>query len=257
MALRRVVTIAANTVREAIRSKVLYTLVFFAILLIGTGMLLATLSYVEQESILQDVGFAAIRLFGVAIAIFVGIGLIHKEVDRRTIYTILSKPISRTEFLLGKYFGLVATLWLQLVIMGAAFAGTQLLAGAPLHAAHAMALGLVAVELAVIVAIATLFSSFTTPMLASLFTIGLWVVGHLSRDLRELGQQSGVGAVKTVTAVLHRALPDLESFNLTVQAVHGLPITASDVFLPLIYGAGYAALVLCAASLAFERRDFR
>ncbi len=257
MAVRRVATIAANTVREAIRSKVLYTLVFFAVLLIGTGVLLSTLSYVEQESILQDVGFAAIRLFGVAIAIYVGIGLIYKEVDRRTIYTILSKPISRTEFLLGKYFGLVATLWLQLAIMGAAFAVTQLLAGAPLHGAHVVALGLVAVELAVVVAVATLFSSFTTPMLASLFTTGLWVVGHLSRDLRELGQQSGVGSVKAITSVLYRALPDLESFNLTVQAVHGLPITASDVLLPLLYGAGYAALLLCAASLTFERRDFR
>src|SRR5690606_15726934 len=128
----RVAVIAANTVREAVRSKVLYTLVFFAVLLIGTGVLLSMLTYVEGQRILQSVGLAAIRLFGAAIAIFVGIGLIHREVERRTIFTILSKPVTRSEFLLGKYAGLVVTIWLQVLVMGAAFAAVSLLAGAPL-----------------------------------------------------------------------------------------------------------------------------
>ena len=257
MSLVRVGTLAANTVREAIRNRVLYTLVFFAVLLIGTGVLLSTLSYVERERILQDVGLAAIRLFGAAIATFVGIGLIHSEVDRRTIYTILSKPLSRTEFLLGKYFGLLVTLWLQLLIMGGVFTACSLLVNAPLSSAHAVALVLTAMELALLAAIATLFSAFTTPMLASLFTVGLYLIGHLTRTLRDLGQGSPVAAVREMTAVLHRVLPDLESFNLTTQAVHGLPVTASDVFLPMVYGAGYAALVLCLAAIVFERRDFR
>jgi ABC-type transport system involved in multi-copper enzyme maturation permease subunit len=253
----RVGTLAANTVREAIRNRVLYTLVFFAVLLIGTGVLLSTLSYVERGRILQDVGLAAIRLFGAAIAVFVGIGLIHNEVDRRTIYTILSKPLSRTEFLLGKYFGLLVTLWLQLVVMGGVFGACSLLAGAPLTEAHAAALALTAVELGLLAALATLFSAFTTPMLASLFTVGLYLIGHLTRNLRDLGRHSDVAAVREATAVLHRVLPDLESFNLTTQAVHGLTVTASDVWLPLVYGAGYSVLVLCLASVVFERRDFR
>ena len=118
---QRVTAIATNTLREAIRNKVLYVLLFFALLLISTGVLLSTLSYVERDRILQDVGLAAIRLFGAAMAIFLGVGLIHKEVDRRTIYTVLSKPLSRAEFLLGKYLGLVATLWLQMVVMGLGF----------------------------------------------------------------------------------------------------------------------------------------
>jgi len=253
----RVLTLAGNTVREAVRNRVLYTLVFFAVALIGTGVLLSTLSYVEQERILQDVGLAAIRLFGVAIAIFVGVGLIHREVDRRTIYTILSKPVSRTEFLLGKYLGLVATLWLQVAIMAAAFAVVSLMAGAPLGAGHAAAIGLIAVELALVVAIATLFSAFTTPMLASLFTAGLFVVGSLSRDLRELGVHSGSHVARQVLEGLYRVLPDLESFNLSIQAVHGLPIAATDVWLPVFYAAGYSAWVLLLAVVIFERRDFR
>ena len=255
--LLRIQTIAVNTVREAVRSKVLYVLLFFALVLIGTGVLLSTLSYVEQERILQDVGLAAMRLFGVAIAIFVGVGLLHKEVDRRTIHTILSKPISRGEFLLGKYAGLVATLWLLVAVMALAFVVVSLLAGAKLRGGHAAAIGLVGAELSLVVAIATLFSAFTTPLLASLFSCGLFLAGHLSRDLRGLGAQSDQALVRAATAALYRVLPDLKGFDLGIQAVHGLPIAASDVWLPLAYGVGYTGLLLLAAVTIFERRDFR
>ena len=107
------------------------------------------------------------------------------------------------------------------------------------------------------VAIATFFSAFTTPMLASCFSTGLWVVGNLTRDLRDIGAQSDLESVRSATVWLHRLLPDLESFNLTIEAVHGLPITASDVWLPLCYGAGYVGIVLVCAVAIFERRDFR
>ena len=250
-------TIATNTVREAIRNKLLYVLLFFAVALILAGVFLSSLSYVESERILQDIGLAAIRLFSVAIAIFVGVNLIYKEVDRRTVYTILSKPLSRTEFLLGKYVGLVLTIWMQMAVMIMAFAGVSLATGAPLTPAHAAAFFLTGVELALVVALATLFSSFTTPMLASFFSGGLWFVGHLTRDLRDLGAASDLESVQRLTALLHRVLPDLESFNLSIEAAHGLPVVASDVWLPLLYGAGYVAILLVAATALFGRRDFR
>jgi ABC-type transport system involved in multi-copper enzyme maturation permease subunit len=255
--LLRIYTLAVNTVREAVRNKVLYVLLFFALVLIGTGVLLSTLSYVERERILQDVGLAAIRLFGAGIAIFVGVGLVHKEVDRRTIFTILSKPVSRAEFLLGKFAGLVVTLWIQVAILAAGFFLVSWMAGAPITAGHGKALLLVAGELAVLVAVATLFSSFTTPMLASLFGAGFYVVGHLTRDLRELGAQSGSEMAALVTKALHRTLPDLEAFNLTIEAVHGLPIPAATVWQPMLYAAFYAAVLLLLATVVFERRDFR
>jgi ABC-type transport system involved in multi-copper enzyme maturation permease subunit len=249
--------IAMNTVREAVRSKVLYVLLFFAIIMMLFGILLSALSYVESERIMQDMALAAMRVFGVAIAIFVGVNLIHKEVDRRTVYTILSKPLTRAEFLLGKYAGLVLTIWLQLAIMVACFAGVSVLTGAPLDAGHAAACLLIGVELALVVAVATLFSAFTTPMLASFFTAGVWVAGHLTRDLRDVGSRSDEAWVRAATAWLHRVLPDLESFNLTIEAVHGLPVTAADVWLPLVYGTAYATLLLLLAVTIFERRDFR
>jgi ABC-type transport system involved in multi-copper enzyme maturation permease subunit len=253
----RIQAIAANTVREAVRNKVLYTLVFFGVLLIATGIFVSSLSYVEGERILQSVGLSSLRLFGAAIAIFVGVGLVHKEIDRRTIYTILSKPVSRTEFLLGKFAGLVATLWLQVAIMAAAFVAVSWLSDAPLDRGHAAAIVLAAWELLVLVAIATLFSSFTTPMLASLFTAGFYLVGHVTRDLKELGAQSKEASVQHVTELLHRVLPDLENFNLTIQAIHQLEIEPARFWLPLAYGALYTAALLALASLIFERRDFR
>ena len=249
--------IATNTVRESVRSKLLYGLLFFAVLMIGAGAVVASLSYVESERILQDVGMASVRFFGVAIAILVGINLIHREVDRRTVYTILSKPLSRGEFLVGKVLGLTLTIWLQMAIMGVAFAAVSLATGAPLGAPHLAFFFLTGVELALVVGIATFFSAFTTPVLAAFFTTGIWSLGHLSRELRDLGAQGDSVSFQWITWLLHRVLPDLESFNLASEAAHLLPVTASDWLLPALYGAGYLALVLFAAVAVFERRDLR
>jgi ABC-type transport system involved in multi-copper enzyme maturation permease subunit len=249
--------IATNTVRESVRSKLLYGLLFFAVLLIGAGAVIATLSYVESERILQDIGMGAVRLFGVAIAILVGINLIHREVDRRTVYTILSKPLSRAEFLVGKFLGLTLTIWIQMGIMGLAFAGVSIATGAPLGAPHLAFFILTGCELALVVAIATLFSAFTTPVLATFFTTGVWVVGHASRELRDLGASANSPVLERTTWLIHRLLPDLESFNLASEAAHVLPVTTSDWLLPLLYGAGYLTLVLFAAVALFERRDLR
>ncbi|MCH8209412.1 MAG: SpoIIE family protein phosphatase [Nitrospinae bacterium] len=142
----RIWAIAVNTAREAIRNKLLYTFLFFALAMMLFGVVLATISYVERERMMQDFAFASIRLFSVAIAIFVGVGLIHKDIDRRTVYTILSKPLSRAEFLIGKFTGLILIIWLQVAIMALFFAGGSLLMGAPLGFTHLAALALIEEE---------------------------------------------------------------------------------------------------------------
>ncbi len=253
----RIWTLASNTVREAIRSKLLYTLLGFAIALILLAIALSQLSYIDNDRILQNFGFASIRLFSVAIAIFVGVNLIHKEVDRRTVYTILSKPLSRSEFLLGKYFGLLITIWLQLGIMVAFFVGTSVVTGASLGLSDAAVIALLCVELALVVAIATLFSAFTTPMLASFFSVGIWIVGNLTRDLKLMGAKASDTSIEWVTTWLHRVLPDMASFDLTIEAAHGLPISASDLAIPMVYGVGYIVILLMISMAIFERRDFR
>jgi ABC-type transport system involved in multi-copper enzyme maturation permease subunit len=225
--------------------------------MIGGGVLLATLSYVEVEEILQDMGMAAIRLFGSGIAIFVGVGLIHDEVERRTIFTILSKPVTRGEFLVGKWAGLTLTVWLQLLLMAAAFVLVSRLAGAHVGPAHALAIVLIGLELMVLVALATLFSTFTTPMLASFYTVGLWLIGHLSRDLYLLGQQSELASVVRLTAGLYAVLPDLEMFNKTLEAVHRLPIHGYELGFATLYAIGYSGSILVLASTIFARRDLK
>lgn len=253
----RIQALAFNTLREAIRNKLLYTLLGFGVLMIGAGVLVATLSYVEVDEILQDVGLGAIRFFGSGIAIFVGIGLVYGEVDRRTIFTILSKPVSRTEFLVGKFVGLTLTVWLQLVLMALAFACVSVLAGAPIEIGHGIAIVLIGLELMVLVAIATFFSSFTTPMLAALFTVGLWLIGHLSRDLQALGRQSDTETVSSISTWIFRVMPDFEVFNKTLEAVHGLPIDSGEVAMAFVYAIGYIVVTMTFGSIIFSRRDFK
>ena len=252
-----VLAIATNTVRDALRNRVLYILVFFSLVMIGTSTALSTLSYVERTRILQDVGFAAIRFFGAAIAIFMGVGLIHREVERRTIYTILSKPVTRAQFMAGKYLGLVATLWLQLAIMMAAFAVVSLASNADLGVGHAIALGLVALELALVVAFATLFSSFATPFLAACYSVGLYLVGHLTRDLRALGASAHSNAVEDVTLWIHRLFPDLSALDRSIEAVHGLAIPPAEIGWAVLMGVAWCLGFLLVAVVVFERRDFR
>lgn len=254
---RRLVAVAINTVREAIRNKLLYAILIVSVLMLIGGVLLSTLSYVEGTRIMQDLGLAGIRVFAAGTAIFLGVSLLYKEVDRRTIFTIVSKPMSRSEFLLGKYLGLVATTWMLLACMGAAFAAISLLAGAPIHLGHAVALALQGMELTIVIAVATLFSAFTTPMLASMFTCGIYLVGHLTQNLYHLGVQAEDPSSAALALWLFRILPDLELFNLSIKAVHGLPISAGEIWWPVAYALCYSALLLGGASWIFARRDFR
>ena len=165
--------------------------------------------------------------------------------------------MTRGVFLLGKFAGLTLTVWLLLITMGAAFALVSLGAGAILDAGHLKALFLIGVELMLIVAIATLFSSFTTPMLSALFTLGLYVLGHLSQDLHALGQHADLELVARTASVIYQVLPDLERFNLSIQAVHNLPIPAAQIGYATLYGCLYSAGLLIFAIMLFQRRDFK
>lgn len=255
--LRAIQTIAANTLRDAVRSRVLYVLLFFSLVMIASSVTLAAFSYVERERIIQDIALSSIRFFGAAIAIFVGVGLVHREVERRTIYTILSKPVTRAQFIIGKYLGLVATLWIQLAVMACGYFAICELNGAVLGSGDAIAVGLIAVELSVVVAFATLFSSFATPFLAASYSVGLYMVGHLTRDLRVIGEGSGSETVASLTVWLERLLPDLSAFNRVMEAIHDLPIPPVEVGAALLQGIAWTVAFLAIAAWTFERRDFR
>jgi len=251
------VAIASNTVREALRNRLMYAIFAVSVLVTLGSVAISTLSYVEGTRIMQDFAFATMRMFTVGTAILLGINLLHREVERRTLYTILSRPLSRTTFLVGKYAGLVATTWLMLLCMAAVFGAVSWAAGAPLHLGHMAAVGMLAVEMSIVVGIAILFSSFTTPMLASLFTISLYAVGHLSQNLLRLANASEDPWVRELGTGLYRVLPDLQIYDLSIEAVHGLAIPGAALAWSVLYALMYASLLLLGASVLFSRRDLR
>ena len=158
---RRVVAIARNAFREAVRDRVLYNLVVFALLLIGGAVFLGELSAGQEAKIIVDLGLSATLLFGMFIAVFVGVGLVYKEIERRTLYAILSKPVSRGEFLLGKYLGLCLTLFVNVAIMGAGLSLALLFVKRgwdPLLVRIWPAVLLIYIELMILTGVAMLFS---------------------------------------------------------------------------------------------------
>lgn len=248
--------IAANTFREAIRDRILYGLLAFAVLLIGASVALADLSIGQQERLIKDIGLAAISLIGAVMAVFLGITLVSREVERRTVYTILAKPIRRYELVLGKYFGLAATIGVNVLVMGLCLTGVVGWLGwwQPTVAA---ALLLAFVEMLVVTAVATLFSTFTTPTLAAIFTLAFFVIGHLTATLRYLGEHAPSEAARVVFAVVYRVLPNLEAFNLKTRVANNELVTLLEVGLATGYGVLYATALLALAVLIFERRELR
>jgi len=255
--MNRIAVIALNTFHETLRDKILYNLVFFGLLLIVSSILLGSLTMGEQAKIIQDLGLASIHLFGMLIAIFVGIGLVSKEIEKRTIYSIIAKPIPRYLFPLGKYFGLAFTLFVNVAIMTAGFYLVLLASGAGLNPALLKAIGLVFVELLVITAVAVMFSTFTTPMLSATFTLAVFVIGHLTADLRVLGARLQNALTTWVLDGLYYVLPNLEYFNVKGQAVYGLPIEPAYLVSAAAYGAAYIAIILMLSCAIFQHRDFK
>jgi len=255
--MNRVAVIAVNTFRETLRDKILYNLVFFGLLLIGSSILLSTLTMGEQAKIIKDLGLASINLFGVMIAIFVGIGLVSKEIEKRTIYSIIAKPIPRYQFILGKYWGLVLTLFVNTSIMVAGFFVTLLVGRVTPDVALLKALGLIFVELLVITAVAVMFSTFTTPTLSATFSLAVYVIGNLTDDLRVLGSKLKGSVTKELLDSLYYLLPNLDYFNVKGQAVHGLPIEPSYLLSAVAYGVIYTTILLTLGCLIFQRRDFK
>ena len=248
--------IAVNAFRESLRDKILYNLVLFAGLLIGLSVLLADLSITEHHKVIADMGLAAINLIGVIIAMFVGISLVNKEIERRTIYTIMARPISRTLFIMGKYFGLALTLSVNMAVMLAVFLLTLWLYHVPIERSLFQAVQLMFVEILVVTAIALFFSTFTSSTLSAIFTLGLYVIGHLTADLRTMVANSAGGVGKIVVTLLYYLCPNLEMLNIKGQAAVGVAAAPEYMLLASLYGLLYAGLLLTVACLVFQRRDF-
>src|SRR6266404_1644342 len=223
-AMNRVLTIALHTFKEAVRDKVLYNLIVFALLMIGSAILFSTISVGLHQIIVIDLGLSSISVFGLIMAIFIGIGLVSKEIDRRTIYHILSKPVHRFEFIVGKYLGLVLTLVINTSIMTvgfylALFYQTRHLGAGDL--APLATIYFILLQLAIVVGLAIFFSCISTPVLSAVFTFCVYVIGHLLSETRWLGQATQNSLVKNLTAALYYLLPNLSDFDFITNTAHG------------------------------------
>jgi len=262
--------IGVNVFRESVRDKVLYNLVAFALLMIGASFLIGQLTAGQDVKIIKDLGLAATSIFGLFIAVFIGIGLVSKEVERRSIYALLSKPVERYQIVLGKYVGLLLTLAVNLAIMAAAIyvvlAGIRWIEGATVTAgletplldpAMLKAVVLTFVELAVVTAIALFFSTFSTPLLSAALTLALWVAGRFSADLRNFNQVVDSPAAAWLAKALFFVLPNFGQFDVRAQVVHGQAVPLGYVALASAYGVTYILALLVAAVTIFSRRDFK
>ncbi len=266
--------IALNTFREAVRDKILYVLFAFGVLLILASKAIGYVSFGQDYKIMADMGLAAIWIFSGMVSIFIGTGLIYKEIDKRTIYTILSKPAERWQFLLGKYLGLALTTLVNLLLLSSAFLTYMWLSGAPVTIGLVQALALTFVEMLVVTAVAIFFSSASTPILSAIFTTIIFFFGQLTKwivDLSETmqgqaqakGGEAALEKARMTSAVLrgiYMVLPNLHNFNVRQDAVHAhageLAISMSQMATVSMYGVAYAAALLLAAHLVFSRRNF-
>jgi ABC-type transport system involved in multi-copper enzyme maturation permease subunit len=252
----RLLAVAANTYRESVRERVLYNLVFFAVLMTLSGLLLDKLSVRQDEKIVKDLGLASIELFGTLIAIFVGVGLVAKELERRSLYPLLAKPLSRDEFILGKFLGLSLTLLVNAAVMALGLHATLLLTRGSFDPRLLAAVLAIYLGLLVVVALALFFSTLTSPALAAVCTVSTVVAGRFSDvvyNMKDVIPDAPVALIK----FLYYALPNFRNFDLKDRVVYGDPVAAADLAWIAAYAAVYGGLLLVATVLAFRRKELQ
>jgi ABC-type transport system involved in multi-copper enzyme maturation permease subunit len=253
----RISNIALNTFRESIRGRIFYLVLVFGGILIFATYLLSPLSVGSaRDKIITDVGLAMISFLGVVTAIIAGSTLVYQEVDKKLVYMVLTRPVSRIEFLAGKFFGIMATLFLMISAMAAMLVILIITSGGGLSSGIFAAVYMSILEVAVISSIVILFSTFTTPVLTFFFAVCVFAVGSLSGDLRTFAQRFGPSSMKSVMDTIYYLLPNLKLFNLRHEAVHGIPFDYSDIALATVYALSYCGAVMIFAYLIFRRREF-
>lgn len=256
---RRVAAIAANTFREAVRDRVLYNLVLFALLLVATAVLFGQISIGIKRIVVISLSLSAISVFGMVIAIFIGIGLVSKEIERKTLYTVLARPVRRWEFLLGKYFGLVGTLIVNAFFMTLGFYVALLYVSHRLTITDLnplIAIYFIILQFIIIVSLALLFSSFSSPILSAILAFAMFVIGTFSDDLRNFAQMAH-GVAHWAATVAAYVVPNFSTLNVISSAAHDQAVSGALILGNSAYAIAYSMAVLCGSILIFERRNLK
>ena len=254
----RILTIARNTFREAVRDRILYNLVLFVLLITGSAIFLGELTAGQEARTIINLGLGAMLVFGAFIAIFVGVSLVSKEIEKRTIYAIFSKPIGRGEFIAGKYAGLCLTLLVNVLIMGAGVSLAILyVGGGKLAFSIWAAIFLIYLELAILTAVAILFSSFSTPALSALLTFSVFIIGHFSQSLKDFAANINSASTRVFFDFLYYVLPNLSFYTFRTEAAHGDVPPAAMLGGATLYAVVYIGILLAVTIFIFSRRNFK
>jgi Cu-processing system permease protein len=255
----RIVHIASNTFREAVRDRVLYNLIAFALLLTGAAVLVGQISIDIERLVVINLGLTAVSLFGLVVAIFIGIALVSKEIEKRTLYTVLSRPVRRWEFIAGKFFGLSGTLVVNTFFMAIGVFAALLYVSHSLHSNDAwilVALYFIVLQFLIITALALFFSSFSSPLLSAVFTFSLFVIGTFAEDLRGFAAMTH-GITRGLAMGAAYLIPNFSALNVINQVAHGEGVASQLVIFNTAYALLYAIAVVAAATLIFERRSLK
>lgn len=255
----RIGYIASNTFREAVRDRVLYNLIAFALLLSGAAIFVGQISIEIEKLVVINLGLTAVSLFGVVIAIFIGIGLVSKEIEKRTLYTVLSRPVRRWEFIVGKFFGLSGTLVVNTFCMAIGVFAALLYVSHKFMRADALifvALYFIVLQFLIICALALLFSSFSSPLLSAVFSFSLFVIGSFAEDLRGFAGMAH-GITRWLATAVAYLVPNFSAFNVISSVAHEHPVAGQLVLHNTLYALFYAAAALSGAVLIFEHRNLK
>jgi len=256
--LHRILSIAKNTFREAIRDRILYNLVIFVLLIVACAILLGDLTDGQEARTIVNIGLNAMLFFGTFIAIFVGVGLVSKEIEKRTVYAVFSKPVHRGEFIVGKYLGLCLTLVVNVLIMGVGVSLSLLYVGGSGMAVSIWGgIFLIFLELAIVTGVAILFSSFSSPALSAVLTFLVFIIGHLSASLLDLAKGLESKSATVVFTIVYYLFPNLANFSFRTESALGLVPNAQMVGGGVLYMLLYSTIMLTAAVLIFSRRNFK
>ena len=248
-------TIARFTVRGYLKERVLLVVVAFAFILMISSYVLAPLAVGAQNKIIVDIGLASISLLGVLLVILLGASSYSREKEKGILPSLLAKPISRVDFVLGKYLGTTITISAVMVFMGCIYLLVTALSRSELNATMFLAMYLSVIEVALLTAVMTFFSSFTSPLLSSFFTLCVFVAGHLSKDLFAFAEHFGNAAFRLLASVGFYALPNLSLMNIRSEAVHNLPLLEHYSSSVTMYAGFYTLFFLFLSSLIFRRKD--
>lgn len=251
-----IVTIAGNTFREVIRDRILYGLIVFAVMLLFLSLALGQLTFDENMRLSANFGFTGIHIAVAVLAVFVGSSLVSKEIEKQTILTLLARPISRAQFILGKALGLMSVLMVIAIALAAILSVFLFFLHFGFTIEYPIAIAGILFEAAVLLALAMFFGSFAKPMMTVVFTVAVFLIGHWVDSLQFFINKSDSSAFKVVGTVVSYVVPNLEKFNWRSAPVYGVSIPAQEVLAASGAMVGWVLVLISATVLIFRRRDF-